>query len=159
MSVRRHRVTPFLWYDGAAEEAARHYVSIFKKGSRLTSVSPMSVTFELEGQPLIALNGGPTFKFINGSDRVGSQRAMEAMLGIDATYRLPAVEPNASRLSLRGRDAEAKGGAVATWSGSRSAKAPVGIWVNAMGRPARDLTPSSAPARQPVHNGARCCYE
>lgn len=58
-----HRVTPFLWYDGQAEEAARYYVSVFKKGSKVTSVSPMSVTFELEGQPFIALNGGPMFKF------------------------------------------------------------------------------------------------
>lgn len=63
MSVRHHRVTPFLWYDGHAEEAARHYVDVFKKGSRLTHVSPMSVSFELEGQPFMALNGGPMFKF------------------------------------------------------------------------------------------------
>ena len=63
MSIHRHRVTPFLWYDGQAEEAARHYVSVFKKGSKVTSASPMVVTFELEGQPLIALNGGPMFKF------------------------------------------------------------------------------------------------
>lgn len=63
MSVKRQRVTPFLWYDGQAEEAARYYVSVFKKGSRLTSVSPMSVAFELEGQPFIALNGGPAFRF------------------------------------------------------------------------------------------------
>jgi len=58
-----HRVTPFLWYDGQAEEAARFYVSVFGKGSRVKSASPMSVTFELEGQPFIALNGGPMFKF------------------------------------------------------------------------------------------------
>lgn len=64
MTVRSsHRVTPFLWFDGAAEEAARYYVSVFKNGSKVTSVSPMSVTFELEGQRFIALNGGPTFKF------------------------------------------------------------------------------------------------
>jgi predicted 3-demethylubiquinone-9 3-methyltransferase (glyoxalase superfamily) len=63
MTLERHRVTPFLWYDGQAEEAARYYVSVFKKGSRVTSASPMSVTFELEGQPFIALNGGPIFKF------------------------------------------------------------------------------------------------
>ncbi len=63
MTTTIHRVTPFLWYDGQAEEAARFYVSVFKKGSRVTSVSPMSVTFQLEGQPFIALNGGPHFKF------------------------------------------------------------------------------------------------
>jgi predicted 3-demethylubiquinone-9 3-methyltransferase (glyoxalase superfamily) len=63
MTSTRRRVTPFLWYDGQAEEAARFYVSVFGKRSRVTSVSPMSVTFELDGQPFIALNGGPTFKF------------------------------------------------------------------------------------------------
>lgn len=63
MSLAPHRVTPFLWFDGQAEEAARFYVSVFKKGSRITSASPMSVTFELEGQPFFALNGGPMFKF------------------------------------------------------------------------------------------------
>lgn len=57
------RVTPFLWYDGQAEEAARYYVSVFKKGSKVTQVSPMTTTFTLEGQPFIALNGGPIFKF------------------------------------------------------------------------------------------------
>ena len=63
MSIKSHRVTPFLWYDGQAEEAARHYVAIFKKGSRVTSASPMSASFELEGQPFIALNGGPMYQF------------------------------------------------------------------------------------------------
>ncbi len=63
MAIRTHRVTPFLWFDGTAEEAARYYVSVFKKGSRVTSASPMSVTFELEGQPFMALNGGPMYKF------------------------------------------------------------------------------------------------
>jgi predicted 3-demethylubiquinone-9 3-methyltransferase (glyoxalase superfamily) len=58
-----HRVTPFLWFDGQAEEAAEFYVSVFKKGSKVTSASPMSVTFELEGQPIFALNGGPMYKF------------------------------------------------------------------------------------------------
>ena len=41
--------------------AARFYVSVFK-GSKITSVDPMSVAFELAGQPLIALNGGPHYK-------------------------------------------------------------------------------------------------
>jgi predicted 3-demethylubiquinone-9 3-methyltransferase (glyoxalase superfamily) len=64
MAIKKtHRVTPFLWFDGQAEEAARYYVSVFKKGSKVTSASPMSVSFELEGQPFHALNGGPMFKF------------------------------------------------------------------------------------------------
>ncbi len=68
------KITPFLWYDTQAEEAANFYVSIFKN-SRILNVSrygdagpgpkgsAMSVTFELDGQRFIALNGGPHFKF------------------------------------------------------------------------------------------------
>lgn len=56
------KVTPFLWFDGKAEEAAKFYASIFKN-SKIESVSPMSVTFELEGLKFMALNGGPQFTF------------------------------------------------------------------------------------------------
>lgn len=56
------KIIPFLWFDNQAEDAAKHYISIFKS-SKITSVSPMMVTFELEGQPFMALNGGPAFKF------------------------------------------------------------------------------------------------
>ncbi len=65
------KITPFLWFDGQAEEAARFYVSIFKKTkkSRIDSVSSggngsvMCVSFTLNGQEFIALNGGPHYKF------------------------------------------------------------------------------------------------
>ena len=68
------KITPFLWYDNQAEEAANFYVSIFKN-SRVLSVvrygeagpgpkgSVMTVEFELEGQKFVGLNGGPHFKF------------------------------------------------------------------------------------------------
>ena len=56
------KITPFLWFDGKAEEAAKFYTSIFKN-SKIESVSPMSATFRLAGQKFIALNGGPQFKF------------------------------------------------------------------------------------------------
>lgn len=56
------KITPFLWFDSQAEEAAKFYCSIFKN-SKILFVSPMVVTFELDGQPLMALNGGPRFKF------------------------------------------------------------------------------------------------
>ena len=56
------KVTPFLWFDGKAGEAATFYTSIFKN-SKIHSISPMSATFELDGQQFIALNGGPQFKF------------------------------------------------------------------------------------------------
>ena len=55
------KVTPFLWFDNQAEEAANFYVSIFKN-SKVSSISPMLVTFELDGQEFMALNGGPEFK-------------------------------------------------------------------------------------------------
>jgi predicted 3-demethylubiquinone-9 3-methyltransferase (glyoxalase superfamily)/uncharacterized protein YdhG (YjbR/CyaY superfamily) len=56
------KITPFLWFDGRAGEAAKFYTSIFKHSS-IESTSPMSATFWLDGQKFIALNGGPQFKF------------------------------------------------------------------------------------------------
>ena len=68
------KITPFLWFDGQAEEAMNFYVSIFKNSkvgrvSRYGDAGPgpkgsvMSATFELDGQEFFALNGGPQFKF------------------------------------------------------------------------------------------------
>jgi predicted 3-demethylubiquinone-9 3-methyltransferase (glyoxalase superfamily) len=68
------KITPFLWFDHQAEEAANFYVSIFKNSkigaiSRYGEAGPMpkdsvmTVTFQLDGQEFIALNGGPHFKF------------------------------------------------------------------------------------------------
>ena len=51
------KVTPFLWYQEKAEEAARFYVSIFRN-SRIINANPMMATFELEGAQFIAFNGG-----------------------------------------------------------------------------------------------------
>ena len=56
------KITPFLWFDGQAEEAARFYASIFKK-SKIVRVTPMYAAFQLEDQEFIALNGGPQFSF------------------------------------------------------------------------------------------------
>jgi predicted 3-demethylubiquinone-9 3-methyltransferase (glyoxalase superfamily) len=67
----KHKITPFLWFDANAEEAANHYVSIFKD-SKILKVTRMgsghdakvlTVSFELEGLEFVALNGGPQFKF------------------------------------------------------------------------------------------------
>jgi len=57
-----HRITPFLWFDGKAEEAMHFYVSIFPN-SKVLSVSPMTVSFELDGQRFHGLNGGPQYRF------------------------------------------------------------------------------------------------
>ncbi len=72
------KITPFLWFDNQAEEAANFYTSVFKN-SKIGSVarygeegaavsgqpngSVMTVEFELEGQKFVALNGGPLFTF------------------------------------------------------------------------------------------------
>ena len=60
-------ITPFLWFDSQAEEAMNYYLSIFKN-SKVLSVNRadgnvLNVSFELEGQKFMALNGGPPFKF------------------------------------------------------------------------------------------------
>ncbi len=69
-----NKITPFLWFDNQAEEAAKFYTSIFKN-SRITDVTrygeggpgpagtAMTVAFDLEGQHFTALNGGPEYKF------------------------------------------------------------------------------------------------
>src|SRR3954465_11509979 len=68
------KITPFLWFDGNAEEAVDFYGSIFKKAkkgvvTRYGEAGPgpkgsgMTVEFEIEGQNFVALNGDPEFKF------------------------------------------------------------------------------------------------
>ena len=72
------KITPFLWFDNQAEEAVNFYTSLFKN-SKIVNVarydeagamasgrpkgSVMTVTFQIDGQEFIALNGGPVFKF------------------------------------------------------------------------------------------------
>jgi predicted 3-demethylubiquinone-9 3-methyltransferase (glyoxalase superfamily) len=72
--AKAQKITPFLWFDGNAEEAVEHYLTLFP-GSRVTNVvrwgkggpapegSVMNVSFELAGQSFHALNGGPAYKF------------------------------------------------------------------------------------------------
>lgn len=72
------KITPFLWFDGKAEEAVNFYVSIFDKAkigdvSRYDDVSSkasgqpegkvMTIEFQIEGEDFVAINGGPEFKF------------------------------------------------------------------------------------------------
>ena len=61
------KITPFLWFDGQAEEAMNFYISIFKNAKVLNvnraNGKVMSVTFELEAQNFMGLNAGPQFKF------------------------------------------------------------------------------------------------
>src|SRR5437867_4129182 len=68
------KITPWLWFDGQAEDAAGFYTSIFRnskieridrypEGSAAPAGTVMTVAFQLEGQPFVALNGGPEFHF------------------------------------------------------------------------------------------------
>jgi predicted 3-demethylubiquinone-9 3-methyltransferase (glyoxalase superfamily) len=78
MPIAKQKITPCLWFDTEAEEAANFYVSVFKnsKIGRISRYgkagheihgkqagSVMAVEFELDGQTFAALNGGPQFKF------------------------------------------------------------------------------------------------
>ena len=89
------KITPCLWFDDQAEAAARYYVSIFKN-SKIESISHytkegfeihggkagsvLTVSFELNGQPFTALNGGPIFKF---SEAISFQVFCETQQEID----------------------------------------------------------------------------
>ncbi|HEX7287115.1 MAG TPA: VOC family protein [Candidatus Angelobacter sp.] len=67
------KITPFLWFDGKAEEAMNFYVSIFKnskvvrvsriEGAPGPQASVLTATFQIEGQEFMVLNGGPQFTF------------------------------------------------------------------------------------------------
>ncbi|HEU5250002.1 MAG TPA: VOC family protein [Thermoanaerobaculia bacterium] len=78
MAAANQKITPMLWFDKEAEEAARFYTSIFRN-SKIKTISRygdsaaqaagrpkgsvMTAAFEIEGQEFVALNGGPQFKF------------------------------------------------------------------------------------------------
>jgi predicted 3-demethylubiquinone-9 3-methyltransferase (glyoxalase superfamily) len=86
------KITPFLWFDHQAEEAANFYASIFRnskighvarydeagaKASGRPKGSAMTVAFQLDGQDFVALNGGPHFKFTEAVSFVVNCRAQE----------------------------------------------------------------------------------
>jgi predicted 3-demethylubiquinone-9 3-methyltransferase (glyoxalase superfamily) len=78
MAIAKHKIAPCLWFDTQAEEAAKFYCSVFKN-SKIGRISyypnagqevhgmpagkVLMVEFEIDGQPIAALNGGPQFKF------------------------------------------------------------------------------------------------
>jgi len=62
MAKVTQKITTFLWFDTQALEAANFYCSLFKN-SKVLQATPLVVTFELEGQRFMAMNGGPEFKF------------------------------------------------------------------------------------------------
>ncbi|BCA56282.1 3-demethylubiquinone-9 3-methyltransferase [Nitrospira sp. KM1] len=93
------RITPCLWFDNEAEEAATFYTGIFKK-SKITNISRygeagfdvhgrpagsvMTVAFEINGQPFTALNGGPVFKF---NEAVSFQIFCETQQEVDRYWK------------------------------------------------------------------------
>jgi len=95
MALSKHPITPCLWFDAEAEDAAKLYVSIFPN-SKIDTVSRfpdagqdvhgkpagsvMVVAFELDGQPFTALNGGPQFKH---SEAVSFQVMCETQGDVD----------------------------------------------------------------------------
>jgi predicted 3-demethylubiquinone-9 3-methyltransferase (glyoxalase superfamily) len=88
------KITPFLWFDGKAEEAMNFYVSIFKN-SKVVNVTRhgeagpgpkgtvMSAIFQLDGQEFYALNGGPMFTF---SPAISFFVKCETQAGIDELW-------------------------------------------------------------------------
>ena len=103
------KITPFLWFDYLAEEAVNFYISVFKK-SKIGKIlrygeagaevsgrprgSVMTVSFQLEGQEFVALNGGPQFKFTEAISFVVN---CETQVEIDELW---------SRLSQGGQEIE-----------------------------------------------------
>ena len=103
------RITPFLWFNDAAEEAVRFYTSIFNKSkigkiarydgagakaSGRPAGSVMTIEFQLEGQEFVALNGGPHFKF---NEAVSFVVNCETQAEVDRYW---------SRLSAGGKEAQ-----------------------------------------------------
>ena len=77
------KITPFLWFDGRAQEAVEFYMAVFKDGKIHTTThypdvenppgkpgAVMTIAFELQGQQFVALNGGPGFPFTNAVSMV-----------------------------------------------------------------------------------------
>jgi predicted 3-demethylubiquinone-9 3-methyltransferase (glyoxalase superfamily) len=88
------KITPFLWFDNQAEEAANYYVSIFGNSRILKTVrygesgpgpkgAVMTVSFEINGQQFTALNGGPKFGF---SEAISFLVSCETKAEIDALW-------------------------------------------------------------------------
>lgn len=92
MPTRFQRITPFLWFDRQAEEAAELYVSVFPdsrivtthrytnesaRASGLPDGLVMSVAFQLDGQDFTALNGGPHFRFTEAISLVVNCRTQD----------------------------------------------------------------------------------
>ena len=104
------KITPFLWFDHQAEEAAGFYASIFPNSKMVKVVrygeagpgpagSAMTVEFQLEGQSFVALNGGPHFKFTEAISFVVNCQTQDE---VDATGKsCPRAAPRSSAAGSR----------------------------------------------------------
>jgi predicted 3-demethylubiquinone-9 3-methyltransferase (glyoxalase superfamily) len=104
--INMQKISPFLWFDDQAEEAAKYYTSVFKnskignisrydsasaKASGLAEGSVLTVSFQLEGQDFTALNGGPIFKF---SEAISFSVICEDQAEIDYFWDKLSADPN-----------------------------------------------------------------
>lgn len=86
-----NKMYPCLWFDGNAKEAAEYYCSIFKN-AKITAENPIVVTFELNGNKFMGLNGGPKYKFTPATSFVVECETQEEIdhyweqLGKDGRY-------------------------------------------------------------------------
>jgi len=94
MPIAKQKITPCLWFDTQAEEAANFYAAMINKISRYTKAvrdvhgkepgSVLTVEFELDGQTFTALNGGPHFRF---NEAVSFQVMCDGQAEIDHFWR------------------------------------------------------------------------
>src|SRR5215467_6933722 len=96
------QITPHLWFDKQAKEAAEFYVSIFPN-SKITKISTIKntpsgdcdvVSFSLNGQPFMAISAGPLFKF---SEAISFMVPCETQEEIDHYWSKLAADPNAGQ--------------------------------------------------------------
>jgi len=106
----KQKITPNLWFDGQAEEAAEYYISVFGEDSKINLVtrfsdegqeihgqeagSVMTVEFTLRGQKFVGLNGGPIFKF---SEAISFIIDCETQNEIDYFWDKLSDDPNAEQ--------------------------------------------------------------
>lgn len=94
MSKLNTPITPCLWFDNQAKEAAAFYCSVFHNAS-IKSSSELMVSFELEGTSFVALNGGPKFKF---TEAISFQLLCEDQREVD--YYWDALTSNGGKESM-----------------------------------------------------------
>lgn len=102
MITLKHKITPHLWFDKEAKEAAEFYTSIFAN-SKITNINTLRntpsgdcdvVSFELSGQPFMAISAGPLFKF---NESISFMIPCDTQEEIDYYWEKLAANPNAGQ--------------------------------------------------------------